>query len=249
MSMTLEASYEDRFLIFKLMQPALQCHVCKSGPIDTTDASKLITYGKVWDLLDLSVFENLTQSEFIDLLKNTKVLPVEFKSDTLRYVVELFFTRGYAINLFYGCITLLNKLISLANVNNVKLNQTDTTELSDLKTVELTFDQLQGVMLVLVSNKICKAEFSTQEGKTVIHGVATDTPKTLTDYNRFVRILDALNLTQVLTGAGSIEPYKDTIESEMHTNDIAYLLDLVAQRSTNVNFAQHKLAGIIKALS
>jgi hypothetical protein len=249
MSMTLETSCEDRFLIFKLMQSTMPCHVCKSGPIDTTEAIKLVTYGKVWDLLDLSAFENLTQEELIQLFSKDAVKTIEFKSDTLRYVIELFFMRGYALNIFYVAIPLLNKLLSTASKHNVKLSQTDTAELTDLKTVSLTFEQLSGLALILCANKLCHAEFTTQEGKTVIHGVAIDTPKTLTDYRKFTRLLDALKLTDVLNGKTTIEQYVGTLDYTLFSNDIPYLLELVAQRSTNVNFAQHKLAGIIKALN
>src|SRR4051812_40109602 len=114
MSMTLETSPEDRFLIFRLMQPAVQCPTCKSGPIDTSDIGKLSTYGKIWDLLQLSDFENLNQVDLLKLFKEAKVTTAEFKSDTLRYTIDLFFTRGYALPSFSVAITFLNKLISLA---------------------------------------------------------------------------------------------------------------------------------------
>jgi hypothetical protein len=249
MSMTLETSPEDRFLIFRLMQPAVQCPTCKSGPIDTSDIGKLSTYGKIWDLLQLSDFENLNQVDLLKLFKEAKVTTAEFKSDTLRYTIDLFFTRGYALPSFSVAITFLNKLISLATKNNVKLNNAleESVPIND-KTVSLTFEQLQGLALVLTTNRVCKAEFTSQDGQTLIHGALTDSPKSLADFNKLLRILTSLGLLQLMTTNATMEPYTSTLDYSFATSDLSYLKTLVAEHSTIVNFPQHKLAAIINLL-
>lgn len=248
--MTLETSVEDRFLIFKLMQATVQCTTCKTGPIDTSDVSKLLAYGKIWDLLDLSVFENLAQEELINLFKDTQIIVAEFKSETLRYIIDLFFSRGYALNTLFPAVPFLNKLLALARTNNVKLNiQEETTEIDETKTIALTFEQLEGLALALTASTICKAEFHGPNNKILIHGVPTDMPKNINEYNKLLRILDALKLTDVLTGSATIAPYGGMQDYIFENVAMEYLHDLVARRSTVVNFPQHKLAGIIKALS
>lgn len=247
--MTLEMTLGDRFLIFQLMQPGLQCNVCKTAPVDTTDASKLVTYGKIWDLLDLSEFENLSQVELANVLKSTACKVIEFKSDTLRYTIDLFFTRGYLLPTFASSILLVNKLCDLADTNNIKLNGAAWSDTSELTTVNLSFEQLRGLALILTTNKVCNAEFRSQDGKALIHGAPTDMPKSLADYKQYLSVLDALGLTNILTGDSSIELYKDSIAYTLTVSDKVYLRDLTVNRSTVVSFPQYKLAAIINLLN
>ena len=240
-----------RYMLFLTMSPVTKCPQCNSGPFDTTDAIKLIRYGKVWDLFGLTDFENLPQEKLIELFSSTE--PQEFTIDTeiLRFLIDLLLTRSYVLNTFAPVLAVVTQLLKIINDYNIKLPGTEEENLIELDTpvtLTLAYTELESIGMIMLAAKKCNFKFALSNGESVEHGTTLDFPNTVKTFTIYERLLTQLGLLSFMTGSDSVAAYAGFHDFTLDVGTSKYLKNLIASRSTTVNFPQHKLASIISKL-
>jgi hypothetical protein len=250
-SFQIDVSLNDRYLLFRTLSPTQKCPSCNSGPVDTTEALKLIRYGKTWDLFELNVFENLNQQELVTLLaSDTSKIALNISTDVLRFVVETMTSRSYTLNTFSPIVPFLNSLVEIAKENNIKLpGQADNVNSEKDISKDVTFSKkdLEGLALLMLSSQTCANKMQLQDGSVLVHGAPTDFPNTVEVFNVYSRLLTQLGILKFLIGEEPLNQ-EATKTYTVDVETVKYLKELVVRRSTSVNFPQAKLAGILNTL-
>lgn len=238
----------DRYTLYVALTQVLRCPVCKSGPLDTTDPVKFLKFGKLWNSFGLSSFEDLNNDELIKLLSVTDTSITTLDTDILRYTVETLLTVANNLNAFTPAIPLLNTLMTIATDNNIKIDTYEETETPTLKQVTLTDADLKLFLTVFFSAKRCPGEFNLQNGSTVAHGAPMDHPRTVKEYNLYLKTINQLGLLSAILGQKDFEHYEGEKTFDLDVQSTKYLRDLISQRSTSLSLPAHKLINIFNKL-
>ncbi len=239
----------DRHLLFAALSTPLRCPACNSGPIDTSDPVKFMRFAKVWDAFNLSEFDDISNQVLMTKLSDTTEHKLSLDSDTIRYAIETVLVQSNTLTVFTPAVPVLNKLITVAVANQLKIKDYDTfnSEIDTKKQITLSALELNALTTTLLTAQKCSNTFQLNNGSTVSHGAPTDHPKDVKTYKTFARTLDQLKLTPVIEGKAEISTAEsDTYELDLET--VKYLLELIPRRSMHLQMHPSKLVSLVNKL-
>jgi hypothetical protein len=245
----LTVTTEDKHLLFTALSTPLRCPACKSGPIDTSDPVKFMRFAKVWNLFNLSEFDDIPNEALIQKLTDNKAQTLTVDSDAIRYTIETVLTQSNTLNVFTPAVPFLNKLITIATENKIKLKNYDefNSEIDNKKQLTLSAAELNALVSVLVTSQKCSNTFALNNGSTISHGAPIDHPTTIKEYKIFSRVIEQLQLIGVITGKNDVSTTPiNTYELDIET--VKYLLDLIPKRSTYLQMHPSKLVSLVSKL-
>lgn len=243
------ASISDRVIVLNSLANTARCSTCGSGPVDTTEAQKLLNYGRVWDWFQLDDLSALSPGDISSILKEDKsTVDVTFTAGALRFLIENLLARSYIFQTFPGIAELLSRLLEIANRTNTKLPNSDSDGIRKPETFTFSFQEITAITTVLFSFKPCHGKLQLNDGSQIDHGIATDYPKSVKEFITYTRLVDQLKLGKLLLGKDSLNKYDGVEGYELDSETASYLSSLIVNRSSNITFPQNKLASIISKL-
>ncbi len=247
-SFDVSVSVEEQHTLFVLWSTPLKCPACKCGPIDTSDPVKFLKFGKVWNAFKLSEFEDLSRADLITKLGTNEEMVVNIETDVLRYLIETILLQSNIINVFTPAISILNKLISIAVENKIKIKdyEDDNTQ-EENKTLTLTKNELNIAATVLLNAQKCDHAFTLTNGSSVVHGGPIDHPKTVKEFKVFNKLVNQLKLSKVLVGKEELSTADETSFS-VDTETVKYLSEIIPRRSMHLNTHPSKLLSLSNKL-
>ncbi len=177
----------DRYVVYVALTQTLKCPTCKSGPLDTTDPVRFLKFSKLWTAFGLSEFEDINKDELITLLGITESTTITLDADVLRFSIDTLLSTSNNLNSFAPVIKLLNAIISIARDNKIKIDNYQDEETYETRQVSFTSEELKQTLAILFASKRCDAQFTLENGNTISHGAPIDHPKTIKEYDLYLK--------------------------------------------------------------
>ena len=266
----LNLSDRNRYFLFQVMSPLIQCHGCGSGPVDTKDPRKIEKYNRLFDKLNLEEFDNIDlaklEERLIQELKNhTAPKKYDLSIDLLKYLYEMIVTRSYLANGgIVSCIDMVTQIEKQAKDSNTTLmadfkkNEITISDEEDIRELEITVGMRQCIYDALINPTRCKHQLDGINNITgipvkIIHNQPMDGPKTIPDIQAVARAWDDLNLVEFDTADSEsreavLRRSKESAKYQTDLGAVKYICDLLVKRAENVANGQRRFWPVIELL-